>query len=323
MNLRQLLIAIFFVCSAGFLYAQSPVNISASKDNTLYDEAPGTLSNGQGGHLFAGKTKAGQLRRGLIAFDLSGVSAGTVVDSVKLTLSLSQTISGIQTIQLRRVLADWGEGASNADANEGRGAPATTGDATWLHKFFNTAFWANPGGDFASTASASQAVGGIGFYTWGSTPQMVADVQAWLDTPSVNFGWLLLGNESAFPTTKRFDSREDTVQAKRPKLTVFYHLKTSVAEKALEIPSQFRLLQNYPNPFNPSTTITFHLPLATPVSLKIFEVSGREIATLAAGRFAAGEHRVQWHADQHAGGIYFYRLQAGDFVEMKKLLLLR
>ncbi|MEJ2086737.1 MAG: hypothetical protein P8Y44_13885, partial [Acidobacteriota bacterium] len=62
--------------------------------------------------------------------------------------------------------------------------------------------------DFVATPSATEVVGGNGSYTWGSTAQMVADVQAWVDNPSSNFGWVLVGNEFTQPTAKSFDSRE-------------------------------------------------------------------------------------------------------------------
>lgn len=290
------------------LNAQNSVSIPASKDNTLYEDAMGTLSNGKGPHIYAGKTgPRGQerIRRCLLAFDLASIPAGAIIDSVKLRLLMSQSSSGAQMIQLRRVLANWGEGASNASEPGGGGVPATTGDATWLHRFFNATRWTNAGGDFATTASASQAVGGNGFYTWGSTPQMVADVQAWLDTPASNFGWSLLGNEESSMTAKRFDSREIPTAANRPTLTVFYRLQTSVAEQQLETPLQFHLAQNYPNPFsneassstfggrNPSTTISFYLPTTSPATLQILDVSGRVIATLVDGKINAGEHEVQ------------------------------
>lgn len=82
--------------------------------------------------------------------------------------------------------------------------------------------WQTAGGDFSGTTSATTQVAGIGYYTWGSTSQMVADVQAWLDNPSMNFGWIFVGNENQPQTAKRFDSRETTAAANRPLLTVTF-----------------------------------------------------------------------------------------------------
>ena len=116
------------------------------------------------------------------------------------------------------MLADWGEGTSVAPGEEGDGAPATTNDATWRHRFFDTIFWTTEGGDFSGTVSATQSVGPVGVYTWSSS-QMRADVQSWLDDPASNFGWLVLGDESEISTAKRFDTRES---ASPPVLTIIY-----------------------------------------------------------------------------------------------------
>jgi len=201
------------------------VGIAASKDNTLYSES-GSLSNGAGQHFFAGRNNIGDTRRGPIAFDVAAsIPAGSTVTSVSLRLHMSRTnllVTGVQPVALHRVLADWGEGTSDADGlfGEGSGAPATLGDATWIYRFFNTVLWGAPGGDFVATPSAAIQIGGIGLYTWGSTPDMLADVQAWLDDPKSNFGWILLSNEATFPTSKRFDSRQNPDVSLRPALTV-------------------------------------------------------------------------------------------------------
>ena len=89
------------------------------------------------------------------------------------------------------------------------------------------------------------------------------------------------------------------------------------------IPKAFTLFQNYPNPFNPSTSISFNLPSRSYVSLKVFDILGREVATLVSEMLFAGEHSRQWNASNMSSGIYFYRMQAGSFVETKKLVLLR
>jgi Ca2+-binding RTX toxin-like protein len=194
--------------------------LAPSQDNTLYEHPRGALSNGAGEHFFVGTTDRGAIRRGVLAFDIAGrIPAGSIITRVTLTLRLSRTTAASQAITLHRLLADWGEGASNAAGDEGGGAPATRDDATWIHTFFPTAHWAEAGGDFAATVSARQLVAEVGRYTWGSTLQMVADVQAWLDMPTTNFGWILLGNETTSHTAKRFDTRENTA-ANRPVLTV-------------------------------------------------------------------------------------------------------
>ena len=187
------------------------IDINPVKDNTLYEYVPadGDRSNGIGDHFFAGKTGMGFIRRGMLAFDIAGsVPPGSTITSVSLTMHMSRTaLSNVRTVELHRLMADWGEGTSDATANEGQGAPATANDATWRHRFYNTIFWTTQGGDFSGTVSASQSVGDIGDYTWSSA-QMTTDVQLWLDNPAINFGWLVLGDESTSTTTKRFDTRE-------------------------------------------------------------------------------------------------------------------
>jgi hypothetical protein len=88
-------------------------------------------------------------------------------------------------------------------------------------------------------------------------------------------------------------------------------------------PSTFSLSQNYPNPFNPTTTIEFSIPIASYVSLKIFNVLGQEVASPVNENLVAGQYSVDWNADNVPSGTYFVRLTAGIFSEMKKILLLK
>ncbi|OJU08581.1 MAG: hypothetical protein BGN88_12240 [Clostridiales bacterium 43-6] len=89
-----------------------------------------------------------------------------------------------------------------------------------------------------------------------------------------------------------------------------------------DVPYSYKLF-NYPNPFNPSTKICFSLAKDSPVTLKIYNVIGQEVATLVNSFYKAGEYEVEWNASRLAGGIYFYRIIAGDFSETKKTILLK
>ena len=89
------------------------------------------------------------------------------------------------------------------------------------------------------------------------------------------------------------------------------------------IPEEFILLQNYPNPFNPKTTIVFSLPRSSFVTITIFNMLGNEITTLVDESVASGNYQVEWDAGGQASGVYFYRIEAGLFVQTKKLLLLK
>ena len=94
-------------------------------------------------------------------------------------------------------------------------------------------------------------------------------------------------------------------------------------ERHAVTPSHYVLSQNYPNPFNPSTTIKYELPKASQVTLSVFDILGREVSVLANERKNAGVHEVKFDGSNLASGVYFYRIQAGDFIQTKRLLLLK
>ena len=106
-----------------------------------------------------------------------------------------------------------------------------------------------------------------------------------------------------------------TVRESMPSTTAGVNGKTA--------PSVFALHQNFPTPFNPSTNVSFSLPSQMFVSLKIFDVMGREVTTLASEELNAGTHKLQWDASGMPSGVYFYCLQAGSYTMTKRLVLLR
>jgi photosystem II stability/assembly factor-like uncharacterized protein len=98
---------------------------------------------------------------------------------------------------------------------------------------------------------------------------------------------------------------------------------TGIEDQINEIPSQFILEQNYPNPFNPTTTISFSIPTSEFVTLKVFDMLGKEVATLVNEEKAAGSFEIEFNAANLSSGIYFYNLQAGGFTQTKKLILMK
>jgi hypothetical protein len=108
-------------------------------------------------------------------------------------------------------------------------------------------------------------------------------------------------------------------------------LPTSIGDDKNEIPKEFNLSQNYPNPFNPSTKIKFTIPASTKsssnertlVKLVVYDVLGNAIATIVNEEKTAGAYEVNFDAAALSSGIYFYKLQAGNFIETKKMVLLR
>ncbi|MDQ3021504.1 MAG: T9SS type A sorting domain-containing protein [Bacteroidota bacterium] len=90
-----------------------------------------------------------------------------------------------------------------------------------------------------------------------------------------------------------------------------------------EIVSSFELSQNYPNPFNPTTNIKFSIPNSSIVTLTIYNNTGMEVETLVNEKFKAGGYKVDWNAVNFTSGIYYYKIQAGEFIETKKMLLIK
>ena len=230
--------AVCFALSLSFasLAAAESVSLSATKDNTLFQPSDGTsqLSNAKGDILVgrAGAPSNYTTRRGLIDFDIAAnVPAGATITGVSLAMCETAGNNGTRTVELHRLLRDWGEGTSISSS----AAQATNGDATWSYTFYNAANpsvsppWTAPGGDYdysptLSAAATITAGSPNAIFTWSSAnnPQMRADVQSWLDQPTTNFGWLMLGDESTGQTTKRFSSREATTAGYRPLLTIDY-----------------------------------------------------------------------------------------------------
>ena len=97
--------------------------------------------------------------------------------------------------------------------------------------------------------------------------------------------------------------------------------KSANLEEKEEVPTQYTLGQNYPNPFNPTTVITYQLPIASKVNLKVYDVLGKEVTILVNEKKPAGNYEVEFDGSELTSGIYFYRIQAGDFVETKIMML--
>ncbi len=225
--------------------AQSIV-LAPSKTNTLIQvtSSAGTaqLSNGKG-DIYVGRTNQdGQtpatisIRRGLIAFNVAdNIPAGATITAVTLAMDDVMGLNGNQTVSLSRLFQNWGEGTSVFSG--GQGAPASNGDATWYYTFYNACnpsaspTWSVPGGqpgvDYSASVSAESLVyaGTPGLtVSWSSTssPAMLTDVQQWLDSPATNFGWIILGNESAGKTAQRFGGKDAVAPETPPQLTIEY-----------------------------------------------------------------------------------------------------
>ncbi len=122
----------------------------------------------------------------------------------------------------------------------------------------------------------------------------------------------------------RIDDKATSGSMYIDRVRVIYPTWTAIEDHdANVIPENFKLLQNYPNPFNPSTCIDFQLSSDAHVELSIYSLNGKKVATLLNGVRAAGNYSVHFDASDLAGGVYFYRLQAGNWVDTKKMLLIK
>jgi hypothetical protein len=143
------------------------------------------------------------------------------------------------------------------------------------------------------------------------------------DFDEATFSWKAPASGSGI-VTFYISGLQGTSAGPNSKLTVraLEDVNSSV-EAVNDVPQEYALLQNYPNPFNPSTTIEYRLPAVSHVSLKVYDLLGREVVTLVEGEGVAGKNSVLFTAGNLPSGVYFYRLQAGSFVETKKLVFVR
>ena len=109
----------------------------------------------------------------------------------------------------------------------------------------------------------------------------------------------------------------------RPNVCLIINTAVGVNPSGATVPNVYSLSQNYPNPFNPSTKINFAIPKQGLVTLKIYDVLGREVRTLVNEVKSAGSYTVDFNASEFSSGVYFYRIQANDFIDVKRMLLVK
>lgn len=261
------------------------ITLTASKDATIFENAfqsggnGATNSNGAGPGMFAGSNSNLSPRRGLVSFDVAGsVPIGSVITNVQLQLKVGQIAGSggsgtggdqiTRTIELFKLNKDWGEGTTGSTSTTiggtGQGFTGAPGDATWTDNKLTQSQWTAPGAlaDTNGIASASVQIPGgnpVGgsqdsTFTWSSS-QLVADVQAMLNAPSTNFGWLLK-NQSEFddPSTTDVNEGRQTFRA--------FYTKEAEAQAATN-PNLFAAI-------GPRLVIDYVAPVPVPAALWLF-----------------------------------------------------
>lgn len=229
MNTRKLLNLALTILLTPSIAWSATVSLPAAKDTTIFSESTGNGGGGSPG-IFAGNNGSGGIRRALIAFDLSGIPAGSTITQSELKLYVGNApgTSPAQTVSIFPLTKNWGEGTTGSSnptlSGGGSGAVAVSPDATWANAATPSTAWTTIGGDFAGVASAT--VGSITTttntpYTWSSAA-MVTDVQGWLDNPATNFGWILRNaSDAGTQTVRGFYSRESGTGASSALTTAF------------------------------------------------------------------------------------------------------
>ena len=157
----------------------------------------------------------------------------------------------------------------------------------------------------------------------------IKDSLAVNDTVHIPVKLLFLGKHNSaeeythYSPTVSWTSEGTNYLRKHNVLVDFQNVITSFAQKGSTIPVKYELYQNYPNPFNPSTTIKYDLPKESSVKLVVYDILGREVATLVNEIKKAGSHQVIWNANLYASGLYFCRLLTEGYNSTKKLLLMK
>ena len=232
--MRLILLALSLSLSHVIASAQTST-IFALSDATLIEDLSGARANGSNEALYVGKTQRDGIRRSLMQFDLSAIPAGANVQTATLRIHLLRSRPDETLVNVHRLLNSWGEGASNYFG--GVGGAAFNGDATWLHRFFGTSQqWLTPGGDFVASSSANEEIESTENITHDINGAGLAiDVQAWVNQPTTNFGWLLSSDNSV--SAKAFASKQYNIPVLRPQLIVNW--APAVVSDSADVPLPF------------------------------------------------------------------------------------
>jgi thiol-disulfide isomerase/thioredoxin len=175
----------------------------------------------------------------------------------------------------------------------------------------------------AGLASLVTVTGGNVFYDSGSTASIsISPTQVQYNGLTYYFKrWLGGGNGSYSGTNQSFQI--NSVNNFINQVAIFDTINTGINQIGMEVPEKYELSQNYPNPFNPSTTVKFNLPKAGDVSLKLYDILGKEVDNLFTGFLSAGYFQINFNAASLSSGVYFYRIETENFADIKRMLLVK
>jgi hypothetical protein len=286
------------------------LKITSSMDNTIFKNLE--LSNGIGEYIFAGTTDKGVVKRALVQFDLTDMPTGLAVDSAFLILKTVKVKPESTILSVYRVLTEWGEGTSSAEEGDGKGAPATAGDATWTHAKFPTVPWLKGGGDYELITSAEDTVS-LGADAVFGSEKLTLDVNYWLQNSTKNFGWIVVGDELNNATSTKFGSRDNNDNLQWPVLLLYFQGTNSVPEEILPQPEMLLFHSSNThsltavNPYKPGNAL-----------IEIFSITGSRLwsskLNLISGNntFSAGNLET---------GIYLYRISLNGKTDAGKLMI--
>jgi len=296
MKLPILLPLLLIISSFGFSQTTYFTTYIASEDVTLYEDTAGNLSNGQGVDLQCGVNNIGKKRRTLVKFRLQGIPQNATITSAFISLEIAQSNPTSKLLSCHRVLADWGEGLSNAGFQSDSGTTPLAGDATWIHSFYPNNYWNNPGGDYETIPTDTVSTGSSPFALFQS-PKLINDVQLYYDSSNLNFGWMIIGDETSNGSAFPFYSK-DFQPGLEPRLNVGYITTTELTD--LEKSNAFSIS---PNPASDYISIGGLNDFVNKPDFAILDYSGR---TIKSGKLTSNRLMVK----DLSNGSYILRIHS-------------
>jgi hypothetical protein len=305
-----ILFSLMVMASLSGLSQSKEVEVTATMDNTIFKDTE--LSNGAGQYVFTGTTRQGVTKRALVMFDLnSKLPEDAMVDSAQLILVPSKVKPASTDIKIYRVATEWGEGSSEAEDGDGKGDTPTKNDATWTFSKFNTDRWVKKGGDFAVLSSDTTTVT-LGEDAIFSSSAITEDVKFWLENPTMNFGWIFIGDEANSSTSVKFVSKDHTDNSLWPTLKIYYQSATSapqLADTGLD-------LKVYQGADMSKITIS-NTGDPGVCSMEVFSITGIRVYS---DQFQLSEGSTQITTGIQEPGIYVYRIRLNQKSSSGKLL---